>query len=167
MKRILPILLVPVLLAVFWKSDDYKDVGDIPFDERIDDSAFHICNENHIKQYYVRRSADVPATYVGEKRALERPFYQQFEPVNKAPFTGYVSIRFIVNCKGEAGRFRVEQMDNDYQQLPTTKSITSQLISIIKGLDGWVPRKHNGEYIDFYQYLTFKFKNGEIVKILP
>ena len=56
----------------------YKNVGDIAYDESIDDKNFVICNEALIKQYYVRYSSDFEAAYGGEKPALESSFFNSY-----------------------------------------------------------------------------------------
>ena len=47
------------------------------------------------------------------------------------------------------------------------KDISEQLLNITKSLDGWVIGKHEGKAYDYYQYLTFKIEDGELIEILP
>ena len=148
-------------------QEDYRNVGDIAYNKEIDDENFKICNEGSIKQYYVRRSSDTPPNYKGEKRGLEKAIFDEYRFVKSEKENGYVTIRFIVNCEGRTGRFRIKEMDFAYNPHKFDDKITSQLLEIVKKLNGWIPRKSNGENIDFYQYLTFKIENGQIVKILP
>lgn len=161
------ILIVLTILASSCFQHDYKDVGDIPFDQEIDDKNFKICNELNIKQYYVRSSSDLPPTYKEEKRGLEKAIFSKYKFPQSEKENGYLTIRFIINCKGKTGRFRIEEMDFGYKPHKFDKKITDQLLEIVKNLKDWIPRKSNGENLDFYQYLTFKIKNGQIVKILP
>ena len=92
---------------------------------------------------------------------------QQYDPEKAARESGLIRIRFIVNCKGETGRFRVLAMNPDYQEKAFDESITSQLLTITKGLNGWKPKEFRGTVYDYYQYLIFKIQDGKIVKILP
>jgi hypothetical protein len=148
-------------------DDGYKNVGDIPYDPSTDDINFEICNESNINQYYVRYSSDSPPSYEGEKKGLENVVFQKYNyPISNTQ-SGYVTIRFIVNCKGQSGRFRVEQMDFNYNSYKFNQNIINQLVEIVKKLDGWIPRKRENINLDFYQYLTFKIENGQIIKILP
>ncbi len=58
-------------------------------------------------------------------------------------------------------------MDFDYKSKKFDSKIKNQLLAIVKNLDGWIPRKKNNQNLDYYQYLTFKIENGQIIKILP
>jgi hypothetical protein len=144
-----------------------NDVGDIPFDKILDDENFKTCNETNINQYYVRYSADTRPGYQGEKKGLDKAILSKYSFQQSEQENGYVTIRFIVNCKGETGRFRIEEMDFAYKPRKFDSKISHQLLEIVKNLKEWIPRKSNGENLDFYQYLTFKIEKGQIVKILP
>jgi hypothetical protein len=159
-------ILITISLLIGCSQPGYN-VGDIPFDERNDSPDFKVCNEGNIEQYYIRASTDIAPGYQGEKKGLEREILEAYHfPVTKNE-DGYLTIRFIVNCNGETGRFRIESMDFDYQEKSFKPQITDQLLEIVKSLDGWIPRKRNGQNLDFYQYLTFRMEEGQIVKILP
>lgn len=156
-----------LLLFVYACSQPKHNVGDIPFDKNADDPEFKICTAGPIKQYYIRGSTDTPPGYKGEKRELEREILRDYDFPETASEDGYLTIRFIVNCEGKTGRFRTEEMDFSYQAKSFDKRISQQLLDIVKGLDGWIPRKSKGKNVDFYQYLTFRIENGQIEKILP
>jgi hypothetical protein len=154
-------------VCTFACSQSQRNVGDIPFDPNKDDAAFKICKEGSIKQYYIRGSTDTPPGYNGEKRGMEKEILTAYEFPETSSEEGYLTIRFIVNCEGQSGRFRIEEMDLSYQPKSFDKRISQQLLEIVKGLDGWIPRKSPGKNVDFYQYLTFRIEKGQIVKILP
>jgi hypothetical protein len=166
MKSLLLSLLTLFLLAC---SNDQppQNVGNISFDPSIDDEAFELCNDIYVKEYYVRYSQDEAPTYKGEKWALDKVIMDNYTyPIDKEA-NGYITIRFIVNCKGEMGRFRTQTMDLNYQPMEFDNVITEQLLEAIRKLDGWIPRKEGDQPIDFYQYLSFKMKDGQIIHILP
>ena len=161
------IIIILSIFVISCSQEEYKNVGDIPFNKELDDESFNICNETNINQYYVRYSSDTPPSYKGEKRGLEKAIFSKYSFPQSEKENGYVTIRFIVNCEGETGRFRIEEMDFAYKPQKLDEKITSQLLEIVKNLNDWIPRKSNGESLDFYQYLTFKIKKGQIIKILP
>ncbi|MCB0546926.1 MAG: hypothetical protein KDD19_05010 [Phaeodactylibacter sp.] len=162
------ILLLLFVLAAGCNQGHQQDVGDIPFDQAMDGPEFKLCgHESSTKQYYVRGSSLLPAGYKGEKRALEKAVLEQYAFPVSASENGYVTIRFVVNCRGESGRFRVEQMDFNYQPVRFDPGLVQQLLEITRKLDGWIPVGRDGRTYDFYQYLTFKVRNGQIEKILP
>jgi hypothetical protein len=140
-------------------------VDDIEFDPVVDDDGFKVCyGDNRIIQYF-NNSRGVE--YEREKIAIDKAFQEHYDVSKAAKESGLIRIRFIVNCQGETGRFRVLSMDEEYNEKQFDASITEQLLEITKSLEGWKPKVDRGRQVDYYQYLIFKIRNGEIVKILP
>jgi hypothetical protein len=144
-----------------------QNVGDISFNPKLDRADFKACNEKKVYQYYVRYSSDKAPGYQGEKPALEKLFEDNYSYPKTAGQSGYITIRFLVNCHGETGRFRVEEMDRDYKAFQFDSKISEKLLEITKSLDGWIPRKKEEQNLDYYQYLTFKIRDGQLIQILP
>ncbi len=140
-----------------------NNIGDIAPDSILDDSTFRACRESNIPQYY-----SVQSGFEGEKPAIERYFKQNFKK-DKAfeKENGYLTIRFVVNCNGQTGRFRVMEMDPDYQPKKFSPALRGQLLQLTKQLKGWLPGKNEGIPYDYYQYLTFTIVQGEITRITP
>lgn len=147
------------------KEADYlRQVGDISFDSKLDDQAFQICNEHKAKQYY---NFNKGLLYEGEKKAIDTYFHKNFKGYKENKESGYVTIRFIVNCRGETGRFRVKGIDENYQVKQFNHDLVAQLLKLTKALDGWMAGDLNGEIFDYYQYLTFKITDGQLIEIMP
>lgn len=141
----------------------YPDhVGDIASDEGLDDPDFKVCNEKGIYQYY---NFGKGLQYKGEKPKIEEHFKTFVSEAEKQ--SGYVTIRFVVNCTGATGRFRIQQMDTNYQEATFLPETIDQLLTLTKRLDGWVIGDYNGMVRDYYQYLTFKIQEGQLTEILP
>ncbi len=167
--RFLPVLLVALLFHACRSGQPVSDnrypanIGDISADPKQDDPSFTVCRENYIPQYY-----SIQSGFEGEKPALEAFFRANFVKNNKHKGEdGYITIRFIVNCQGNTGRFRMQEMDPDLHPKQFPKALSGQLSALVKSLQGWKPGQHNGMALDYYQYLTFKIKDGNIVEILP
>jgi hypothetical protein len=143
-----------------------RQVGDITSDLTLDNPDFKICNgEEYIFQYF---NTGEGFKYQGEKTALVSQILNTYKPIsNIEDQSGYIRIRFIVNCEGDAGRFRMISSDIDYQEKVFDRAITNQLITILKDLDGWVKLTENKNPLDYYLYLIFKLDNGHIIEILP
>lgn len=139
-------------------------VGDIKYNTELDDQTFSICNSENILQYFNNLSG---LEYKGEKAEIIQIFKDNFEPTNLNTDNGLITVRFIVNCKGEIGRFRLSQMDIDYNEKQFSESISDQILSITKSLKGWQPKELNENPIDYYQILSFKLEKGHIIDILP
>jgi len=142
-------------------------IGDIEHNNLIDNSDFGICNgENNVKQYF--NVGEGPAVYVGEKPAVTKAFEAKYEPLLNKNQNGLIRIRFIVNCNGSAGRYRVLQADNDYNEIEFDDKIISQLLKITKGIDKWAILYDDEQNpIDYYNYLIFRITDGQITEILP
>ena len=141
-------------------------MGDIESDSTLDNPKFKTCNgDENAFQYF---NTGEGLRYKGEKTALVSKIYNSYRPVkNSENQSGYFRIRFMVNCNGETGRFRILSSDFDYQDKRFDEAITKQLLSIVKSLDGWQIMTKNEKSLDYYQYLIFKLENGRIIEILP
>jgi hypothetical protein len=139
-------------------------IGDIEYDEKIDNPNFVLCDSNNIHQYF---NDSKGFEFEGEKIALEKIFFEKYQSKNIESESGLIRIRFVVNCYGETSRFRLTSMDENYIQKKFEESITNQLVEITKELKGWKPKIYRGSKTDYYQYLIFKIDNGQLKEILP
>lgn len=140
-------------------------IGDIAPDSLLDNEGFVLCgSEKSLVQYYALGEK----TYEGEKWTIERVFSKKYKMPKMDGESGLVRIRFVVNCEGKAGRFRLLAMDSDYNEKSFHSGITDQLLQITKSLDGWKTfKRKNGKPQEYYQYLLFKIRNGQLIEILP
>lgn len=141
--------------------------GDITFDPEIDDPDFKICEPNYSLQHYRAPDAGWHVRYNGDKYQLEQDIRNQYNPIAISGQSGYYTTRFLINCEGDTGLFRVESMNKSYQAFEFDKRISDQLDQIITGLEDWIPWQHEGTNYNSYLYITIKLQDGEIEKILP
>ena len=164
------ILKITLLFSILWgcqveKSDYLRWVGDIEQNDQIDKLDFKVCHgDNRVLQYFNLGEGPV---YKGEKSRIINTFKSKYKSVNDKSENGLIRIRFIVNCEGKAGRFRVLQSDYNYQETEFDKEIVSQLMTITKGIEDWAVFKRNEATVDYYMYLIFKIKDGQLTEILP
>jgi len=143
-------------------------IGDIAYDVSLDTTDFQLCwDDKFAIQYYAYTSTFNEATYGKEKYAVHQIFEANYTTVNVPAESGLVRIRFLVNCRGEVGRFRVIGMDKNYQAKVFDERITQQLVDITKNQLEWKVFKTEKSERDYYQYLIFKIENGQIIDILP
>ena|SRR5688572_25018356 len=173
MKKI--IILTTVLFSLLWscqtekkaneKQEYLRWVGDIEKNEQIDELEFKVCNgDDKILQYFNLGKGPV---YSGEKSKILNTFKSKYQPITDKNQNGLIRIRFIVNCEGKAGRFRVLQSDYNYQEKNFNKEIVSQLLNITKEIENWEVFKRNEVPVDYYMYLIFKITDGQLTEILP
>ena len=168
MKQVIPICcLLAVLVSCQHEARPQQyplQVGDIDYDPKLDDPSFELCNDKQVPQYY---NFGKGVQYQGEKPAINKHFESLFNYEGDLNDSGFITIRFIVNCKGKTGRFRIQQMDFDYQEKKFRDEWVPQLVERTKQMSGWEIGQHNGSAYDYYQYLTFKIEKGKLIEIMP
>ena len=159
------ILMVPACKS---KESGMLHVGDIEFDPSTDNPDFKICGPR-IFQYYNFEKGNFSL----DKKLIRKHFADRFKKGGEgAGQTGYITIRFVVNCQGEADRYRIYEIDRELIETKFDKALKNQILALTKELKGWKPgefqvlRNRPGKF-DFYQYLTFKIHEGELIDILP
>lgn len=142
-----------------------NEVGDIQFDSKIDDPTFKACNPEQSFQYY---NFSKGFQYKGEKYEIWN-IWQNISKsnLNILPETGYITVRFLVNCNGKTGLFRIQQMDKDYKKTLFDKNTIYIILNFVKSLNSWPVQEYKQKKVDYYQYLTFKLEDGIIKEILP
>lgn len=105
------------------------NVGDTVFDSELDDPSFVVCDPDNIFQYY---NFGKGLQYKGEKSAIIEHFKRASTMKYLEGETGFVTIRFVVNCNGKTGWFRVQQMNYGYQERKFKKKIIDNLLAETK-----------------------------------
>ncbi len=146
------------------KSGYLDHVGDTKFNIEIDDPTFKVCDEGRVFQYY---NFSKGLQYKGEKPAIDRSFKDKFISKTLSGESGFLTIRFVVNCKGQTGWFRVQGMNNDFKEKKFNQALVDGLLKLTKELDGWIIGGDEKNKVDYYQYLTFKLLDGNLIEIMP
>ncbi|RFZ91723.1 hypothetical protein D0C36_09690 [Mucilaginibacter conchicola] len=145
------------------KAKSYPEqVGDITFDPKTDRADFKLC-DGDIYQYY-----GTGTTYKGGTKALKQYLlkHYQYKPAYKN-ITGYVTVRFVVNCRAQTDRFRVLQIDEHYQKTTFNAGFISHLTKLCQSLNNWVAGGTDQRKANTYYYLNFKMLRGRIKEITP
>lgn len=166
MRRELMIFLLLIIVPLLGRGQENypSHVGDIAFDKHLDDPDFRVCNEDSVFQYY---SFFKGIQYQGEKGRIIEHFNEFYTSKAKAGESGILTIRFIVNCEGKAGRFRVQGMDNEYKPKKFNSDLADGILVRTKELKEWIAGRIDNKTVDYYQYLAFKIKDGRLTDILP
>lgn len=137
-------------------------VGDLEFDKKLD-GDFKRCSEDGSYQYY---NDSKGFQIEGEKNKIIQEI-QKLKFKESKNSNGYITIRFVVNCEGKTGIFRMEQMDSEYKAYKFDETLSSQILNFTQNLKGWIPKEIDGIKRDYYQYLTYKIVHGQVSEILP
>jgi len=165
------VLVLVILLTIYSCEREQKSieeyplqVGDINFDADLDNPDFKLCDEAAVLQYY---NFGKGVQYRGEKLSINNYFEDKFKARDLEGDTGFITVRFIVNCEGKTGRHRIEGMDYNFKKKEFSKELTSSLLQLTKEMDGWLTSEYDGKAYDYYQYLTFKMEKGRLMEIMP
>jgi hypothetical protein len=142
-------------------------VGDIEFDEKLDDAGFKKCGSEkwgHFSFQYYQGTKEY--SYKGEKIAIVEKLKKE-NIYSEKKIDGYITVRFLVNCEGKTGLFRLQHMSPDLKETVLDEELENKLLQFTKSLDGWMPKEIKGLKVDYYQYLTYKIENGKVSEVLP
>jgi hypothetical protein len=81
--------------------------------------------------------------------------------------SGFLTVRFVVNCHGAAGRYQIVENDLNYKPTQLNESLVSKLFLITQEVKEWRTIKFDNQPKDYYFYITYKLKDGKITEILP
>lgn len=134
--------------------------------DRLDQmTTFQPCEESgRIADYY---NGDPDAGYPGGKRALRALFQDKLKPELLGDQSGYLTFRFVVNCRGEAGWFITESADLDFNAKRFPERLVRHVLRILQEAESWRATVVEGQKRDAYVYLTLKLNDGEVVDLLP
>lgn len=109
----------------------------------------------------------VKTSYKGGKPLLEKHFFEQYQTVPNNE-SGFITIRFTINCHGQVGEFEIEQCDDEFEIIQFDKTIVNQLFKLTTELTEWkVGKNDENENVDSRFYVGFKIDSGKLIEVLP
>ena len=145
------------------KINTKEKIGWIKFDSNTDNPDFYLCDENNIMEYY-----QVNPIYKEGFKSIYDYFDKNLNPfLFVKGLNGYITIKFVINCKGNTDRYRIFSINNEYLTVQFPKEITDTLLNLTSKMDAWTEGQYQGEKYDCYKHLTFKIRDGQLVDILP
>jgi len=157
-------LFLTISVSVWLYFQLTKKIGDIKFNKEYNDNPnFELCPDKNIYQYY-----SVGTSFIGGRNELREELHKFLKVLDDKDktFHGYITIRFIVNCKGEIDRIRIKSVDYNFQDNSISVSSSNLITQTIKNLTKFTPgQSSNGETVNSYFQLNFKIEKGEVVDI--
>ncbi|AXT49664.1 hypothetical protein D1818_02070 [Aquimarina sp. BL5] len=164
------ILVEQLLPSEFDKLSNHtiKRVGYIDFAQTIDkDKELELCLPHKLIADYYNGGND-RAGFIGGKSNLKKWIYSKLDTKKLNNESGYLTFRFVINCKGIAGKFTTdESADFDYNKKEFSQETVMHLYDILADVKQWEPVIIRNKKRDSYFYVTFILKNGKIQDILP
>ena len=108
--------------------------------------------------------------YPGRQYGLRKDLLPKVDLASFVKESGYLTVRFVVNCRGEIGRFTTDESDLDFRPKRFPPAAVRELALAVQRLGGWSTapvRASDTDNGDFYTYLTLKFEDGQLVDLLP
>ncbi len=136
-------------------------IGYIDPENSLLSEGFETCGD-YIFDYY---NPERP-TYSEGKNGLRKFIVSHYKNENYTD-SGYLNIRFVINCKGEAGRYIFHENDLDLKPRLFTPELKERLFQLTARLKKWNPNVIKGKKVDSYMYISYRIENGEITEILP
>ena len=147
--------------TVYRKHDALKgNISWIHCDAEIDDPYFTLCDDGQVLNHYRSR----PSYQEGDQDFEELIIAEFADCPKDNQLDGFITIRFMVNCEGQAGRFRVYEFDSQYRDF-SFSYLTPQLIRFIKGKKNWTPGKIKGHSFDSFYHFTCRVEDGIITGV--
>lgn len=151
--------LIALSLSIWLNYQTTNSVGDISFNKEIDSPTFKICNEKKILQYY-----SVKSNYKNGRRAIKKEIWKTIENLTFEK-SGFITFRFIINCKGETGRFRIKTINSELKTQEFDAQKIKTLQNTIEKLKNWNAGIMDDKTFDSYYVLNFKIEKGKITDI--
>jgi len=128
-------------------------------------STFQTCESpDRIADYY---NGDPDAGLKGGKRALRMLFEEKLNRELLQGQSGYLTFRFVINCRDGAGWFITESADLDFKSKAFPAPLVRHVLNILEEVGPWQAALVDGRNRDAYAYVTLKLKDGKLVEILP
>jgi hypothetical protein len=138
-------------------------VGHINQSKALLNDVYALCDSIRLYDLHSPRHLRV---YEGSKKVFRESVLKAHDSIAYSD-SGYLSFRFIVNCKGEPGWFEIRQTDLQYHETELDKALVDELLDITATPEHWAVRNVNNEAVDYYMYIIYRIENGKITEILP
>ncbi len=143
-------------------TDRYTQrIAYIDSDTTILSKNFKTCGEYIFDYYNPER-----ARYSDGKNGLRKFIVNNFNTKNYTD-SGYLNIRFVINCEGETGRYVVYENDLNLVPKKFDPQLTKELLKLTLSLKKWNPNIINGNKVDSYMYISYRIEDGKITEIIP
>ena len=148
----------------YYIVNDYEqNVGVISKKNALGPRDFELCFEEKVFPYYYGRQQAKYRPGNDVLRAFIDRHFQNFGYDNES---GYITIRFIINCEGRAGRYEIQQVGMDFKKKKFNKALVDHLFSLVQQLQDWQAIEFYGDKYDSFFHIIFKIENGNLNEVL-
>lgn len=148
-------------------SDEYEiptsahNLSYIPYDTKLDSPDYLICDSTKMGSGRSR------VRYIDGTDKLKEAITSNYLYDQKyATFSGYIVIRFLVNCEGKSGRYRAQALNLDFSPSNAPSALLKHSTELIKSLDNWTKSTRHDSKAEYSKFINLKIKNGKIQHVL-
>jgi hypothetical protein len=144
-----------------------------PGDYKLDSiERLKLCEPTYVLQYYeFQLSGEGMKTTDMKNSKSSSQILNEWNALFKKPEnfnqSGFLTVRFVVNCQLETCCYNIYSMDENYQPVAYNENVKTQLIAFIKNLNGWKTGEYDSKATNYFYYLNFVIKNGEFKRVSP
>lgn len=137
------------------------DLSHHPYDATLDKPDFVVCDSTKIGSGRNRLQ------YLGGNNKLRQDILSKYQLDSMyESFNGLIIIRFIFNCEGKIGRFRVQAVDEAFEPLKAPQKLLDHSLDLISDLNTWVASSSNKPNAEYSKFIKLKFNDGKIEHVL-
>ena len=137
------------------------DVGYIPYDSNFDKPDYLVCDSTQIASGRNR------IQYEGGTKMLKKNILSNYISKREyKSFSGFVVIRFLVNCQGKSGRYRAQALNLDFSTTSAPFDLLTTSLNLVKSFDHWNKSSQKEITSEYLKFINLRFKNGEIEHLL-
>jgi len=137
------------------------DLSYIPYDAKFDNPNYIICDSTRISSGRSR------LRYIGGSNKLRNEITSKYlYNQEHETFSGYIVIRFLVNCEGKSGRYRAQSLNLDFSPLNAPSDLLEYSIELVKSFDNWTKSSGNDSKKEYSKFINLKINNGKIQHVL-
>jgi hypothetical protein len=137
------------------------DLGHISYDALKDDVGFNVCDSTDI---YSGRNVML---YKGGNSKLVQDCMDEYKfDTSYKDYNGYIIIRFMMNCKGDVGRYRARSINLDFSPQKSPANLLQHALTIVKNRTDWSKSMMFSEEREYSKFINFKFKNGKLEHVV-
>ncbi len=159
MKSLLFIALV-FFSKITWGQSEKLSIGDIVFDAKIDDPKFQFCYQFVFQGYELKTAQDESRKWISDHIKEKFSFKEEWKDQ-----TGFIAVRFSVNCLGLTDRFRVIGSSEELKPFEFPLDLCKYLTQLVKD-EKWPIGNYHLKTVDYYHVVTFKIVNGKLLEVL-
>lgn len=169
---ILGVIIISIVGFVYIKFHDQleKDlekypnyIGYINPDKAHLNEAFELCDNGRI---YGTHHGLPKEAFAISKKHFRNTILSEYKSESYSD-SGYLNFRFLVNCEGKAGRFEINELNLDLEEIDLNDQMVKELLNLTALETHWATFYINGEPKNYYMYILYRIENGKIIEILP